>query len=202
MATPVGHYLLGLSIATLAARDERERRRAPWWALIAGAPDLDVLPGLAVGTLGQFHHGASHSLAAAGVVALGAAALAARAEGRAVRTAVLVFALYVSHSVLDSFTLDTGWPIGVPFLWPWSRETFQAPWVLLPNVQHTRAPLLSAHNALLMVREVLIFAPLVGLVLAARASRRRWRWAATGLAAVWLVAAAGLSIASLTSLAR
>ena len=76
-------------------------------------------------------------------------------------------------------------------------ERRQAPWVLLPNVQHTRAPVISVHNALLMVREVLILAPLAGLVLTRRPSvRRRWR-TATWLCAVWFLVAAGLSIASL-----
>ena len=148
MATPVGHYLLGLSITALVARDARERRQAPWWALVACAPDLDALPGLAVGDLSRFHHGASHSLAAAGLAALATAAiLAYRRDAATLRTAVLVFALYLSHSVLDSFTLDTGLPIGVPFFWPWSVETYQSPWVLLPNVQHSSAPLVSASGA-------------------------------------------------------
>jgi membrane-bound metal-dependent hydrolase YbcI (DUF457 family) len=198
MATPVGHYLLGLTLAELAARDDTERRQAPWWALVACAPDLDALPGAVVGNLALFHHGASHSLAAAAIVAVATMGFVKHARGGVSPwTPVVVFVLYASHSVLDSVTLDPGWPSGVPFLWPWSHETFQAPWVLLPNVQHTRAPVISVHNALLMVREVLILAPLAGLVLTRRPSvRRRWR-TATWLCAVWFLVAAGLSIASL-----
>jgi membrane-bound metal-dependent hydrolase YbcI (DUF457 family) len=199
MATPVGHYLVGASITALALRGRAARRQAPWWALVACAPDLDVLPGLAVGELGRFHHGASHSLAAAAMAAmLATAVLVSTGRARMLRTGALVFALYASHSVLDSFTLDTGWPIGVPFFWPWSAETYQAPWLLLPNVQHTRAPLVSVHNALLMARELLIFAPLLGLVLADRICARGRRRVATGLCAGWFVAATGLSIASLS----
>jgi membrane-bound metal-dependent hydrolase YbcI (DUF457 family) len=198
MATPVGHYLLGLSIAALAARDPAERRAVPWWALMACAPDLDVLPGAAIGDLSRFHHGASHSLAAAGAVALGTAALYASWRGHwSPRVPMLVFALYLSHGALDSVTLDDGWPFGIPLLWPWSDATYQAPWVLLPNVQHTRAPLVSLHNALLAVREAVIFAPLVGLVLAVRAGTWRWRIAVASACAAWFATAAGLSFASL-----
>jgi membrane-bound metal-dependent hydrolase YbcI (DUF457 family) len=197
MATPVGHYLLGLSIARLVARDGSDRRQAPWWALVAGAPDLDVLPGLAVGNLSRFHHGASHSVAAAALAALAATAFTlSRGRRASWRILALVFALYISHTVLDVFTVDTGVPIGVPLFWPWSQETFQAPWALLPHVQHTEQPLISVHNALLMVREVLIFAPLVGLVFAARAPVRRERVTAWACAA-WFLMAAGLSFASL-----
>jgi membrane-bound metal-dependent hydrolase YbcI (DUF457 family) len=198
MATPVGHYLVGLSIAALAARSPAERRRAPWWALIACAPDLDALPGLAVGDLSRFHHGASHSLVAAGVAAAAVTAFAAYRRRATVGVPVLAFALYVSHSVLDGFTSDFAAPVGVPLLWPFSPATFQAPWPLLPNVQHTQAPVVSMHNALLMVREGLIFTPLVGLVLAIRSSVVPWRSAAAWLCAAWFITAAGLSIASLS----
>jgi inner membrane protein len=198
MATSVGHYLLGLAIATVAARGATERAQAPWWALIACAPDLDVLPGLLVGNLSRYHHGASHSLAAAGLVAMAAAAVVGRRRRQpALRMAAVVFVLYASHAVLDGFTLDTGPPVGVPFLWPWSHETFQAPWPLLPDVQHTGKPLVSAHNALLMVREVVVFAPLVGLAFAAHAATPCRRRAVTWLWAAGFVAAAGLSFASL-----
>ena len=61
-ATPVGHYFLGLSIAQVFARDDAERKEGLWLATIACLPDLDVVPGLFVGMLAQFHHGASHSL--------------------------------------------------------------------------------------------------------------------------------------------
>jgi membrane-bound metal-dependent hydrolase YbcI (DUF457 family) len=198
MATPVGPYLFGLSIAVLAAPNATERRQAPWWALIACAPDLDVLPGAAVGQLGRFHHDASHSLAAAGLVALTTLAFVTYRRGRpALWTAAVVFVLYASHSALDYVTVDTGPPIGIPLLWPWSQQTFQAPWPLLPNVQHTRAPLVSVHNALLMVRETLIFAPLVGLALAGRAPLAPGRSVAMWLWGVGFLLAAGLSVASL-----
>ena len=198
MATPVGHYLVGLAFAGLAARAPATRRRAPWWALLACVPDLDVLPGLAVGSLAKFHHGASHSVTAAVVVALAVGAVVARRRGRLSPAVVaLALALYGSHLLLDGVTADPMSPVGMPLLWPFSEATFQAPWSLLPNVQHTSGPVVSLHNVVLIVREVLIFAPLVGLVLAVRNPRAPWRAAAAWLSAAWFVTAAGLSIAAL-----
>jgi membrane-bound metal-dependent hydrolase YbcI (DUF457 family) len=199
VATPLGHYLVGLSVAVFVARSPEARRRAPWWAVVACAPDLDVLPGLAVGNLSRFHHGASHSLTAAVAVALVVTAVVVLRRGRAtLAVPVLAFVLFASHIALDSVTVDSGAPIGVPLFWPFSQETYQAPWALLPNVQHTRAPVVSVHNALLMVREVVVFAPLVGLALAVRTSVAPWRRAATWVCGALFVTAAGLSIASLS----
>jgi LexA-binding, inner membrane-associated putative hydrolase len=65
MATPIGHYLFGLSITQTFARDEHEKRQAFWLAAVACLPDLDIVPGVMVGKLNQFHHGASHSFFAA-----------------------------------------------------------------------------------------------------------------------------------------
>ncbi len=65
VATPVGHYLLGLSITQAVAQDPAQRKRGLWLATIACLPDLDVIPGLFVGGIAEFHHGASHSFAAA-----------------------------------------------------------------------------------------------------------------------------------------
>jgi membrane-bound metal-dependent hydrolase YbcI (DUF457 family) len=197
MATPIGHYLVGISLAGLVATNERHRREAPWWATFAWAPDLDVLPGLAVGELGRFHHGVSHSFLATVLVA-GAVAGAFAIRGRAsIRILLVVLVLCASHLALDFVTSDPGAPVGMPFLWPWSDQPFQSPWSLLPNVEHTSRPLIGVHNALLMVRETLIFVPLAALVLKARAFPGPWAAAPTWLYAVWFVTAASASVVSL-----
>jgi inner membrane protein len=165
MATPVGHYLLGLSVTQLLAKDRDERRQGIWLAMIACVPDLDVIPGLLVGRLNQFHHGASHSFFAAAVFSLLAVWVFRRwgweLSGRML---LLFFLLYASHNVLDILCLDTGPPFGVPLFWPLSAEAYQSPWLLLPDVHHTNKALFSTHNLLLIIREVLLFLPLVVLV--------------------------------------
>jgi membrane-bound metal-dependent hydrolase YbcI (DUF457 family) len=198
MATPLGHYIVGLAMAEAVRRHPHERSWAPWLAAVACIPDLDFLPGFLVGEPSRFHHGVSHSLTAAALFAT-VLALLRIGRGRPLqgRVLLLVFAIYTSHNVLDYFTLDSGPPHGVPLFWPWSEQTFQAPWPLLPNVQHTVKPALSVHNALLGLREVLIFAPLVGVAIAVRTSVAPWRKPAVWLCGVWFLMAAGMSMVSL-----
>jgi inner membrane protein len=198
MATPVGHYLVGLSVARLLAKDRDGKRQGQWLALLACAPDLDVIPGLFFGNLSQFHHGISHSFAVAAIFSTAAYLFLKWLGYRpSFRLCIVILLLYSSHSLLDVFTLDTGAPYGVPLFWPWSHEAYQSTWVLLPNVQHTRAPLMSAHNLLLMVRETLLFLPLVGLVEALKNFEWPQRWTEAGLYGVWFALAVWASVFSL-----
>jgi inner membrane protein len=197
MATPIGHYLLGLSLAGMVATDKQRRREAPWWAALAWAPDLDLIPGLIVGELGRFHHGASHSLLAVLVMAVVATGAVGLRGQMSLQVLLLAFVLCASHLVLDYFTTDNGPPSGMPFLWPWSDRMFQSPWPLLPDVQHTSRPLISVHNTLLVAREIVIFAPLAALVLRTRHFAGPWEHVPAWLFALWFVAAASLSIVSL-----
>jgi len=198
MATPVGHYLLGLSITQVFSHEQAEKRRGVWLATIACLPDLDVIPGLFAGNLTQFHHGASHSFAAAAAFSVGGLLFLKWWGWRlSLGLFFLLFFLYASHAILDFFTLDTGEPYGVPLFWPWILETYQSPWLLLPNVQHTRSPLLSSHNLFLTLREGLVFLPLIGLVNALNTSSWSWARPAAWFYAAWLLIALWVSVFSL-----
>jgi len=195
MATPVGHYLLGLSITQVFSHEQAEKRRGVWMASIACLPDLDVIPGLFVGEIAQFHHGATHSFTAAAIFSvIGLLIVKWRRWNVSAGLFFLLFFLYASHAILDFFTLDTGEPYGVPLFWPWILETYQSPWLLLPNVQHTRAPLLSSHNLFLTLREGLVFLPLIGLIQALKVSRRPWPSAAAGIYGGWFLIALWVSV--------
>jgi inner membrane protein len=190
MATPVGHYLFGFSLTQLVARDRRERKYGAALAAIACLPDLDVIPGLFAGNLAKYHHGASHSLLAAVLVAV-LTFFALWASGRKIaylRLFFLIFLLYLSHIVLDLFTLDPGEAQGVPLFWP-SAELYQSPWPLLPNVQHSRGPVLSAHNFLLMMREMLLFLPLMGLIKSLEPASLHWSRTPAWFYACWFLLA-------------
>jgi inner membrane protein len=198
MATPLGHYLVGLSVTQGLARDSAERKRGLWLATIACLPDLDVIPGLFVGRLAQFHHGVSHSFAAAAIFSI-ATWFFFRQRDRASWSHLtsLVFLLYASHVVLDFFTLDTGAPYGVPLFWPLSHESYQSSWLLLPNVQHTRAPLVSAHNIWLAAREGMIFLPLIGFIRALKHPKTAWRLRHAWFFGGWFILALWASVLSL-----
>ena len=193
MATPLGHFLVGLALAEGLARDRQEFRHAPWLAAVACAPDLDVVPGLLAGDLSRFHHGVTHSLAAAMLFAGTAIAVLRWLGHRASwRWFFLIAALYASHSALDAVTLDNSDPRGMPILWPWSSTVYQSPWILLPNVQHSSLPVVSVHNAVLVLQEGVLFAPLVAAVRALRC--RRWTTPAVWVYGSWFLGAVGISV--------
>jgi inner membrane protein len=198
MATPIGHYLLGLSVTQLVARNRDERKQGLWLATVACVPDLDVIPGLLVGKLNQFHHGASHSFFAAALFPLlgiwvGRHFWEWQLSGRLI---LLLFLLYASHNVLDTLCIDTGPPFGVPLFWPWSQETYQSPWLLLPDVHHTNRRLFSTHNLLLMIREVLLFLPLVALVQILKSRSSVWLARAAWFYGGWFLVAVCVSVFS------
>ena len=102
---------------------------------LAGAPDLDFLPGLLVGHPGAYHRGVTHTLGAAVLAAVVAFVLARRyMHARPGAVAAWVGGVWVSHLFLDLITADVVAPHGGRFLWPLSREYYIAPVTLLPEV--------------------------------------------------------------------
>jgi membrane-bound metal-dependent hydrolase YbcI (DUF457 family) len=106
-------------------------------------------------------------------MAAGLAALMARHSRW--RWAVLIGLSYASHLALDYVTYDGSAPYGIPILWPFTWQPFLSPITLLPHVQHTRAPVLSLHNLLLMALETVLLGPLLAWSLLASSRRRRRR---------------------------
>lgn len=191
MASPVGHYLLGLTVTQALARNERERKQGVILAAVATLPDLDVIAGLLSGYLWRYHHGMSHSLGMGAILAIAVlAVLLWRKSDRPYYLALSVFLVYDSHVVLDYTSLDTSRFPGVPLLWPLLSERFVSPWTLLPYTL-TIGPVISIHNIVIVMRELFLFIPLVALVHTLRTRRPPWprpaMWIYGGLfmVAVW-----------------
>lgn len=139
MPSPIGHSLIGCAtgILLLVPRSvPRDLARALWtarWALlacaaVANAPDLDFIPGLLAGDLNAFHHGPSHSLVWAGLLAVALGALAREVRpgiGRFVAGAV--FLLVAGHLVADWLCQDYAEPYGIMPFWPVSTSHHIAP---------------------------------------------------------------------------
>ncbi|HEU4334338.1 MAG TPA: metal-dependent hydrolase [Candidatus Eisenbacteria bacterium] len=182
MATPLAHGLAGYGVYLLAApRRERSGVALAIACAVAGiAPDLDFIPGIALGSPALFHQGISHSLAAAAVAGALLASLPVARETRwRERWGILTLA-YASHLVLDLFGPDRRAPYGIPLLWPITDATFLAPITLLPGVRHARTTtvetaewirrVLDPRNLMALLIEAGVFVPFVVL---ARAARRR-----------------------------
>lgn len=161
----IGHVAIGLAGARLRKPPERMH---PWlWAalLVAAscAPDIDILAfrfGIPYGA--PFgHRGALHSLAVAGLCALGLGGAAWFMKIRPLQVIGMTGLLMASHGILDAFT-DGG--RGIPLLWPFTHERYFAPWRPIP-VAPLGWRLFSADGIALMLRESLLFLPafVVGL---------------------------------------
>jgi inner membrane protein len=182
MATSIGHALTGLA---LARAGRRPAGRADWrWylfaAFAANAPDLDFLPGLLVGDANRYHQLGSHSLGAVAVFGLLASLCARWLPGWPAGPGSWGALLYASHLLVDSLTLDTRAPFGIPLLWPFSQKHFHAPFSLFLDVHHGAAGeglgafvsgLPSLHNLQAVAIELLVLGPL--LPLAGWLARRR-----------------------------
>lgn len=188
MASPIGHALAGYAVQGLAP--EGHRGRLPIVALavvMANAPDLDFLPGLAAGTPALYHQGPTHSLAFA-VAASALVALALRLGGYSFRVTFAVGCLaYGSHLLLDALGADRRLPYGLPLAWPFAAGYVQAPVAVLPGFHHAASTaastlewldgVLDPVNLRAIALEVLLVGPA-----ALWARRRQRRRAAPGAA--------------------
>ena len=180
MCSPAGHILIGAA-CWFAFAPRAGLERAPRFAalaatiFLANGPDLDYLPGLALGDLNRWHYQGTHSLLFAVLLALAVAWVFRRriAPRAAVLPVFLIASL--SHLAADFMTIDLGPPPGIPLLWPLSDARFISPVPLFVNFQKaTLEQLFTAANLGPLLREILLTAPLAaGLAAAARFRRSR-----------------------------
>ena len=167
MSSPIGHSLVGLAVYGFQgrplARPDYEQMFV--FIVIANLPDVDFLPGLIAGTPNLYHHGASHSLGAALIVASGLAGLAYIAKkSYPLRNFVLFWGLYMSHVLVDFLCHDGRPPAGVPLLWPFTNAYFTLP--ILPPIRHAALDhatigqvlrdIVSTHNLYAVFLEILL----------------------------------------------
>lgn len=119
--TPVGHALAGVAVAWVAdalAGPVRAQsgRLTLACAIIAAAPDLDLLAGA--------HRTYTHSLGAVLIVGIAAAFVARWKKLPIARIAITCGAACGSHLLLDWLGADTHPPFGIMAFWPFSHQWF------------------------------------------------------------------------------
>ena len=133
------------------------------------APDLDFLPGMLLGDPNRFHHGPTHSIAAAGVFTV-VLTLIFRSLSKV--QIFVIFAVYLGHVLADSLAADLGAPYGVPLLWPFDDHYTIAPVTVFSNFSHGAQgadvvgvirDIFSLHNLWAVVIELAILGPLLWL---------------------------------------
>jgi inner membrane protein len=127
MPSLLGHAAAGLAL-NAAVTDGRAPRRT--WALAAAcamAPDLDWFTAFLHLPYGHCltHRGATHSLAAAALIASAAMLLSLRPHLRNPRLWLCLFAAAFSHGLLDACTLGG---VGVAAFLPFSGERYVCVW--------------------------------------------------------------------------
>jgi inner membrane protein len=154
----LGHIAVGLAAGRIGTGARAGRAMLAFSALSLW-PDIDVI-GMALGVpygAPWGHRGATHSLAMAVVLALGAARVT-RIEGRPIaRAMLLAVCVAASHGLLDAMT-DGG--KGVALLWPFSARRIFLPWRPIP-VAPIGVGLFSLHGLEVMAWEALFFSPLL-----------------------------------------
>ena len=183
MPSPVGHAIVGATIAWLAKPDESPtagssadgrlqamkalKTTTVAAAFLAAAPDLDLI-------FPWTHRTASHSVTAVAVVCL-LAILATRVTGQvtgwsARRLVVLCTVAYASHLVLDWMAVDDTPPRGIQMLWPFSQAWFISGWDLFRGTARLGVFTAAAmrQNVLAVIQETVMLAPIAWLVWSVR----------------------------------
>lgn len=167
MPTPIGHSLAGLSIYFFSGKKAGSLRDL--WGFIPFfiatlAADLDFIPGLIIGEPNRYHHGITHSIITSLLFALIFSLIFGL--GASLRGRFLIFSsLFFSHILLDYFSLDTGFPYGIPLFWPLSDKYFYPDMPVFLDIQRESLGnlLFSYHNWLAVLRELLILGPVAVL---------------------------------------
>ncbi len=153
MPSPIGHSLMGYTVYLAASPKKRGmRKRLLLFSLIAAnIPDLDFLPGLIMGELRRYHHGASHSILFSMLFGLMIGVVYKIICGDGFKKGfVLACVLYLSHIILDYFVRSPG--RGVPLFWPFYDGYFMTSVVVFPYFDYLSSDgtsfggILSLHN--------------------------------------------------------
>ena len=165
MPLPVGHTLIGVTVATaLAGKSEVRWQLLSLSALLAVCPDFDyALNWLRIGR-GGWHHGFTHSI----LFALVAGALAAFVYGwRNVRGFIVFSAATASHTLLDYVMTESR---GVALWWPFTDRRYKIGGTNPIDYTLSSASFLDAAIDVLRISflELIIFGPVLLLLILLR----------------------------------
>jgi len=171
MALPLGHALIGASVAALLVPNQprHELKTVLTSALIAVVPDFDYVFYRVFDWGEAWHRSFSHSL----VFALVLGGLVTLVFGpRRTRYFVIYAAAIFSHAILDGLVSEQG---GVELFWPFSDRMIHFGLVAYPNIFRGQADFLTIARRICEYSfvEAVIFGSILLLVLWARTFSRR-----------------------------
>ncbi len=168
MPSPVGHAVAGLIVALASERPQPRAALAPvpWTLLLvcmvlAALPDLDyVYP--------PSHRGPTHSIGAAVIATLIAAAVTRWTTGRTSwRIAAVCGLAYFSHVVMDWLGEDPTPTPGVKALWPFTDQLFKSGLDIFRSTKRLAVFALPQliHNVITLAQEMAILGPILAWLL-------------------------------------
>lgn len=174
MATTLGHALCGVSclmVVVALRKSSMPRFTSPYifgFSVLANLPDIDYIAGFILASdPNRYHYGATHSLIFPIVSGLIACAFFLKSIILFDRWIILSATIF-SHILIDFLTgpIQGGYPsYGLQLLWPLSTMRNAAPVTIFQGPHHqTMNDLFSAFNLWVVVKEVLIFTPLMALL--------------------------------------
>ncbi|RTZ91451.1 MAG: hypothetical protein DSY91_05025 [Deltaproteobacteria bacterium] len=166
MPTPIAHSIVSLTLSNGKQERGSLLKWAAFWVVLGNFADLDFIPGILMGEPGRFHHGVTHTIFFAVILAAGAYRLyPVLFKGRKVHFWVFL-SVTASHLFLDCLTLDTVAPFGLPLLWPFSHTYFRFPFSLFLNVNRAMDlnVLFTWHNLLAISLEIFLTLPILLIV--------------------------------------
>jgi membrane-bound metal-dependent hydrolase YbcI (DUF457 family) len=177
MPSPIGHALAGVAAAWAAdlIPGDRAWRTAPrlasWYAragngLTLTCVGLAVLPDLDLVMLPfkpETHRTVTHSVGAAVIVWVAAAAVARSVRRPVARVSLMCAAAYATHLLLDWLGADRFPPFGLQMFWPFSDGWFISGWDVFRQTARRQllSPAIIRLNALAIAQEMAILVPIL-----------------------------------------
>ncbi len=170
MPSPIAHSIVSLTLSPKKPSEIKGMKWVLFWIILGNFADFDFIPGIVIGDPSRFHHGPSHSILCALVLAI----LAYRFypvlfHGHKAPFWAMMSVTF-SHLFLDMLTVDRVPPCGLPLLWPFSSYYFLFPFSLFLNMNRgmTLHILFSLHNLIALAIEVILTLPFLVWVVVKR----------------------------------
>lgn len=134
MSTPIGHSLGGVSVYLLSKKKTTPQK---WFLIlycliVSNLPDIDFIyiTNTGIEFNGIYHHQITHSITFIFILSL----LACLTMDK--RLGIITFWCLLLHDLIDYFTFDNIPPVGIMFLYPFSKEYFTSPIPLWFGIKH------------------------------------------------------------------
>lgn len=168
MPTPIAHSLVGGIFYFIWKRRLPNSLRPVFLGILfcvtySNLLDFDFIPGIILGNLNRFHHGISHSIGFAVVIAFVTGLVSRFLLKRSFwRIGGVSLILLLVHLFMDFSTGDTSVPYGIMLFWPFSNRYYISPISIFPAFpkRASVADVVNPLNLKAYIYELILLGPL------------------------------------------